>query len=136
MAMNGRSASRRLLIQALYQHQISGHNRSVLHEQYINGREAVRADKPYFEQLLKEVMVSLDELDERIAVYADRPIEQIDPIERAVLWLGVTELDLHPDLPPKVVMNEAIELCKLFGSQDGYRYVNAVLDKAVKDIRP
>ena len=136
MAMTGRSASRRLLIQALYQHQISGHSRSVLHEQYINGREAVRADKPYFEQLLKEVMVSLDELDERIAVYADRPIEQIDPIERAVLWLGVTELDLHPDLPPKVVMNEAIELCKLFGSQDGYRYVNAVLDKAVKDIRP
>ena len=136
MAMTGRSASRRLLIQALYQHQISGHSRSVLHEQYINGREAVRADKPYFEQLLKEVMVSLDELDERIAVYADRPIEQIDPIERAVLWLGVTELDLHPDLPPKVVMNEAIELCKLFGSQDGYRYINAVLDKAVKDIRP
>ncbi len=136
MAMTGRSASRRLLIQALYQHQISGHSRSVLHEQYINGREAVRADKPYFEQLLKEVMASLDELDERIAVYADRPIEQIDPIERAVLWLGVTELDLHPDLPPKVVMNEAIELCKLFGSQDGYRYVNAVLDKAVKDIRP
>ena len=136
MAMTGRSASRRLLIQALYQHQISGHSRSVLHEQYINGREAVRADKPYFEQLLKEVMASLDELDERIAVYADRPIEQIDPIERAVLWLGVTELDFHPDLPPKVVMNEAIELCKLFGSQDGYRYVNAVLDKALKDIRP
>ncbi|MDG2155301.1 MAG: transcription antitermination factor NusB [Gammaproteobacteria bacterium] len=135
MAMVGRSASRRLLVQALYQHQISGHNRSVLHEQYINGREAVRADKPYFELLLTEIMVSVDQLDQRIAVYADRPVEQIDPIERAVLWLGMTELDLHPDLPAKVVMNEAIELCRLFGSQDGYRYVNAVLDKAVKDIR-
>jgi len=135
MAKTGRSGSRRLLVQALYQYQIAGHDQAYLRAQYLNGKEAVRADKAYFDELLGEVLDSLASLDERIAVWADRPVEQIDPVERAVLWLGVAELDNHPDVPPKVVINEAIELCKTFGSQDGYRYVNAVLDRANKDIQ-
>ncbi len=136
MANTGRSASRRLLVQAMYQHQITDHDETLLRDQYVNGREAVRADKPYFEELLTEVMGSLDSLDESLGVWTDRPVEQLDPIEHAVLWLGVTELEHHPDVPTKVVINEAIELCKLFGAQDGHRYVNAVLDKAAKDLRP
>jgi N utilization substance protein B len=136
MANTGRSASRRLLVQAMYQYQITDHDESVLRDQYVNGREAVRADKPYFEELLTEIMGSLDSMDEHLSGWADRPVEQIDPIEHAVLWLGVTELEHHPDVPTKVVINEAIELCKLFGAQDGHRYVNAVLDKAAKDLRP
>ena len=136
MAKTGRSGSRRLLVQALYQYQIAGHDQADLRAQYINGKEAVRVDKAYFDELLSEVLNSLEALDERIAGWADRPVEQIDPVERAVLWLGVAELEHHPDVPPKVVVNEAIELCKTFGSQDGYRYVNAVLDKAIKDVRP
>jgi N utilization substance protein B len=136
MANTGRSASRRLLVQAMYQYQITGHDESVLRDQYINGREAVRADKPYFEELLTEIMGSLDSMDELLGGWTDRPVEQLDPIEHAVLWLGVTELEHHPDVPTKVVINEAIELCKLFGAQDGHRYVNAVLDRAAKDLRP
>ncbi len=136
MAKTGRSGSRRLLVQALYQYQIAGHEKADLLSQYLNGKEAVRADKDYFTDVLKEVLAATDSLDERIAAWADRPAEQLDPIERAILWLGVTELDAHPDVPHKVVLNEAIELCKVFGSVDGYRYVNAVLDKAAKDIRP
>ncbi|MDG1462358.1 MAG: transcription antitermination factor NusB [Gammaproteobacteria bacterium] len=136
MANTGRSASRRLLVQAMYQYQITNHDEKVLRDQYGNGREAVRADKPFFEELLTEMMESLDSMDERLSSWADRPVDQIDPIEHAVLWLGVTELQYHPDVPTKVIINEAVELCKLFGAQDGHRYVNALLDKAAKDLRP
>jgi len=135
MAQTGRSRSRRLLVQALYQYQISDTEERDLREQYANGKEAARADVPYFEQLLSESMAKLDAMDERIAVWADRPVEQIDPIERAVLWVAVTEFEQHPEVPAKVVINEAVELCKMFGAQDGHRYVNAVLDKAAKDLR-
>ena len=136
MSNTGRSASRRLLVQAIYQYQIAGQDHDFLRDQYSNGREALRADKPYFEELLAQIMGSLDSMDEQLGAWVDRPLAQLDPIERAVLWLGVAELGHHPDVPSNVIINEAVELCKIFGAQDGYRYVNAVLDRAAKDLRP
>ena len=75
--------------------------------------------------------VELDTLEvgqKAIAAAADRPLEQLDPVERAVLWIGVAELGARPDVPAKVAINEAVELAKEFGASDSHRYINAILD--------
>ena len=70
-----------------------------------------------------------------IAGEADRPISQLDPVERGILWLGVAELQLHPDVPLKVVITEAVQLAREFGAQDGHRYINALLDRLAPKLR-
>ena len=86
--------------------------------------------------LVEEIVPAGPGLDELIAAAADRPVNQLDPVERAVLWIGLTELRDHPDVPERVVIDEAIELAKEFGAQDGFRYVIAVLDGMVRRLRP
>ena len=76
-----------------------------------------------------------DGRDGLIGDAADRPVAHVDPIERAVLWVGLAELESHPDVPFRVVLNEAVELSKQFGAENGHRFVNAVLDKAAKSLR-
>ncbi|HSD54524.1 MAG TPA: transcription antitermination protein NusB, partial [Burkholderiales bacterium] len=66
----------------------------------------------------------------------DRPLPQLDPVERAVLWIGVYELGRRPDVPYRVVINEGVELAKRFGATDGHKFVNAVLDRAARSLRP
>lgn len=135
MAARGRHGARRLLVQALYQFQISGHSDDELIEQFSSREEFAWIDGDYFLSLLREIIEGADALDGLIAESADRPVAQLDPIERAVLWVGLAELELHPDVPLKVVLNEAVELSKQFGAEDGHRFVNAVLDKAAKSLR-
>lgn len=135
MAARGRHGARRLLVQALYQFQISGHSDGELIEQFSSREEFAWIDGDYFLTLLRGIVESADALDGLIAESADRPVAQLDPIERAVLWVGLAELESHPDVPLKVVLNEAVELSKQFGAEDGHRFVNAVLDKAAKSLR-
>lgn len=135
MAARGRHGARRLLVQALYQFQISGHSDDELIEQFSSREEFAWIDGDYFLSLLREIIEGADALDGLIAESADRPVAQLDPIERAVLWVGLAELESHPDVPLKVVLNEAVELSKQFGAEDGHRFVNAVLDKASKSLR-
>lgn len=135
MAARGRHGARRLLVQALYQFQISGHSDDELIEQFSSREEFAWIDGDYFLSLLREIIKGADALDGLIAESADRPVAQLDPIERAVLWVGLAELESHPDVPLKVVLNEAVELSKQFGAEDGHRFVNAVLDKAAKSSR-
>ncbi len=135
MAARGRHGARRLLVQALYQFQISGHSDDELIEQFSSREEFAWIDGDYFLSLLREIIEGVDALDGLIAESADRPVAQLDPIERAVLWVGLAELESHPDVPLKVVLNEAVELSKQFGAEDGHRFVNAVLDKAAKSSR-
>lgn len=135
MAARGRHGARRLLVQALYQFQISGHGEGELIEQFSAREEFEWIDGSYFLLLLREIIAGANALDGLIAEFADRPVAQLDPIERAVLWVGLAELESHPDVPLKVVLNEAVELAKQFGAEDGHRFVNAVLDKAAKSLR-
>ena len=135
MAARGRHGARRLLVQALYQFQISGHPEGELIEQFSAREEFEWIDGDYFLLLLREIIESATALDGLIAESADRPVAQLDPIERAVLWVGLAELECHTDVPVKVVLNEAVELSKQFGAEDGHRFVNAVLDKAAKSLR-
>jgi len=126
----GRRGTRRMLVQALYQHQMTGHSGDELIAQYSATTEFRRVNRDYFEALLDKVLSDTEALDALLSDFADRPADQLDPIERAILWVGVTELQHYADVPASVVINEAIELCKTFGAEDGHRFVNAVLDKA------
>ncbi len=132
----GRHGARRLLVQALYQRQLSGHSAAELLEQFSVSKEFRGIDAAYFRTLIEEIIAAERALDELISVAADRPVAQLDPVERGVLWIGLTELRAHPDVPSRVVIDEAVELAREFGAQDSFRYVNAVLDGMTQRLRP
>ncbi len=135
MAEYGRRGARRMLLQALYQYQIGGHERADIAAQFGDQAAYGQIDTDYFQSMLTEVINSIPELDARIAAVADRPVEQLDPVEHAVLWIGLAELTCRDDVPHRVAINEAVELAKQFGAQDSYRYVNAILDSVVGERR-
>ncbi len=131
----GRHGARRLLLQALYQEQIAGHDSAELIAQFSAGDDFTAVDGDYFRIVLKDVLSRVPTLDETIDGFLDRPIQQLDPVEHALLWIGVAELSSQSDVPASVIINEAVELAKEFGGQDSFRYINAVLDKASKSLR-
>lgn len=131
----GRHGARRLLVQAIYQRQLAGHSAEELVDQFSVTREYRGIDTDYFRNLIGEIVADERSLDALIADAADRPVAQLDPVERAVLWLGLMELRSHPDVPTGVVINEAIDLAREFGAQDSFRYINAVLDTIALRLR-
>ena len=136
MAATGRHGSRRLLVQALYQYQLSGYSTAGIAAQFAVQRDFRLVDVDYFRLLLGEILGDTDALDRLLTEQADRPVAQLDPVERGILWLGLAELKLHREVPVKVVINEAVKLAHEFGAQDGHRYVNAVLDQLAPALRP
>lgn len=136
MAATGRHGSRRLLVQALYQRQLAGHTGAEILAQFSSQKDFEKVDVEYFRCLLGEVLADTAALDALIAGDADRPVAQLDPVEHAILWLGLTELRAHPEIPLKVVIAEAVQLAKEFGATDGHRYINALLDKVAPKLRP
>ncbi len=136
MAATGRHGTRRLLVQALYQHQLAGHSEAELVAQYSAQKDFEKIDVKYFRQLLGEILADPAGLDALIATDADRPVAQLDPVEHGVLWLGLAELQWHPEVPLKVVITESVQLAKEFGAQDGHRYINALLDRIATKLRP
>ncbi len=134
-SVRARQGARDLLIKALYQWQLGGHDEEELLEQFALEPEYARIDKRYFRELLAAVIGNVTSLDSLIAIQADRDVKTVDVIGRAVLLLGLEELNSRPDVPTKVVINEAVELAKRYGSPDCFRFVNAVLDKAAKVIK-
>lgn len=125
-----RSRARRRALQALYAWQISGGNAQQLIAQFAHEQAHEVADLAYFEALIDGVLGARTDLDVALAPYLDRGVEEVDPIERAVLRLAAFELLHRPDVPYRVVLNEAIEIAKRFGSEHGHTYVNGVLDHA------
>jgi len=129
----GRTGTRQLLLQVLYQHQMNKDDLETLLNQSLKIKEFSRIDQDYYQTLLSEVLENQNQIEEITSKYLDRPIEQIDPIEKAIMWIAVTEILFHPDVPVSVVINEAVELAKLFGAEGSYQYVNAVLDALKTD---
>lgn len=134
-ATRARHLARELLVKALYQWQIAGHGVQELRAQFSANEDFERCDSDYFGELLKTIVGEAPALDALIVRYAARPIEQLDAVGRAVLWLGLAELKHREDVPTRVVINEAIELTKRYGTTDSHKFVNAVLDKSARDIR-
>jgi len=133
LTKKGRAGSRQLLLQALYQYQLNGDGFDVLFSQLKQTKEFSQIDQTHFKYLLQEILKNLDKLDKISSKHLDRPREQLDPIERAIIWIGLIELLSHQDTPENVVINEAIELAKIYGAQDSYRFINGVLDAFLKE---
>ncbi|HEX6999770.1 MAG TPA: transcription antitermination factor NusB [Gammaproteobacteria bacterium] len=139
MAGKGSSArarqhARELLVQALYQWQLAGHDEDVLKEQFKAAPEFGKADDRYFEEMLHAVLADVDALDGLIRRHAARSLAQLDAVGRGVLLLGLAELKHRLDVPTKVVINEAVNLAKRYGAAESFKFVNAVLDKAVREM--
>ncbi|MBE2292968.1 MAG: transcription antitermination factor NusB [Xanthomonadaceae bacterium] len=125
-----RSRARRRALQAVYAWQISGGNAQQVIAQFAHEQAHEVADLEYFEDLVRGVTAEHADLDAALAPYLDRGVQEVDAIERAVLRLAAYELLHRPDVPYRVVLNEAIEIAKRFGSEHGHTYVNGVLDHA------
>ena len=128
-----RGLARRLTLQALYQWLVNETSPDSLLRQFAEQPEGLgRADPEYFAELLRGVVQAKPELNAALTPYLDRPLEQLDPVEHAVLLLGAYELIHKPEVPWKVVVNEAVNLTKVFGAEEGYKFVNGVLDKLAR----
>jgi N utilization substance protein B len=125
-----RSRARRRALQALYAWQMSGGSAESVIAQFAHEQAHEIADLVYFEDLVRGVMKHFGELDEGLAPYLDRTMEEVDPIERASLRIAAYELRHRIDVPYRVVINEAIATTKRFGSEHGHTFVNGVLDHA------
>jgi N utilization substance protein B len=130
-----RSLARQRAMQALYQWQMTGQNPLDIERQFMEEQDMKKVDTKYFQELLNTIPQQLDELDGYSAAVLDRGIEQVDPIERAILRIGVYELKHRIDIPYRVVINEAVELAKTFGAEQGHRYINGILDKIAQQLR-
>ena len=129
-ANRARSLARRLAMQALYQWQVTGQPWQDVHQQFAADPEFGRAEAGYFRRLLLEVAAGREALDRELAAHSEIPPAQLDPVERAVLYVGLWELMHSLEVPYRVVINEAVELARRFGATDGHKFVNAVLDRA------
>ena len=131
----GRKRARQAAVQALYQWQLTAQQPGDIERLFLHDQDLKGVDHEYFRCLVREVPLHLAELDARLAPHLDRTIEEIDPVERAILRIGACEFAYHPEIPYRVVLNEAIELAKTFGAEHGHKYVNAVLDKVAAGLR-
>jgi N utilization substance protein B len=131
-----RSVARKLAMQALYRWQLNEAPWQDLVQEFRDAEDMPRADGEYFRELVEGVWRARAELDADLSSWADRGTALLDPIEHAVLLIGVYELRHRQDVPYRVAISEAVMLAKRFGATDGHKYVNAVLDRAARALRP
>ena len=129
-----RRRSRELVLQGLYQRQLSGNAARAVHDDLVASPGFLRADQPYFDELWDGVGADYDALLAALAPHLDRKPSELSPIERAILVIGAWELKEQPEIPYRVVINEAIELAKRFGTAEGAAFVNGLLDRAVTEL--
>ncbi len=121
--------ARKCAVQALYQWQMTGESLSRIEMNFLEEERLKGAQKKYFTEIFYGVPKQLNEIDEALAEFVDRPVEKIDPVERAVLRIAVYELINRLETPYKVIINEGVNLAKCFGADGSPKYVNGVLDK-------
>ena len=130
-----RTRARELMLQALYQKQIAGHDCRELISQFREQAAYSRVDQAFFDETFSEVCKSQADLESTIGELIDRPLDQLDPVELGILLIGVFELRERIDVPYRVVINEGVNLAKRFGAHDGHKYINACLDNAAQSLR-
>jgi len=124
-----RSNARKNVVQALYQWQMTGTSVIEIERQFSESDRLKNVQRSYFSELLRGVPKELAAIDDALKMFVDRPVEKIDPVERAILRMSIFELFHRLDIPYRVILNEAVSLSKLYGAEDGYKYINGVLDK-------
>lgn len=135
MARSGRHLARRCAVQALYQWQVTGQDPEKIIDSFIANENLSGKHRDYFLTLINIIPNCIAQIDALVAPHLDREADKIDLIEQAILRLGTYELRYDDTIPTNVVIDEAIDLAKTFGSEQGYRYVNGVLDKVAREVR-
>ena len=130
-----RKHARDKVLQALYQWQLSGEDLDWIRDFYLQEQGVAAGDQDYFLELLYKIPSSVEELDSRYKKYITQFEEHVDPIETNILRIATYEFAQHLEIPYKVVINEAVELAKIFGATEGHRYVNGVLDRMARQVR-
>lgn len=130
-----RRRSREFALQGLYQWQLAGTDAATIARQLGEAHGFDKIDAEYFKTLLDGTVAAAPVLEHEIAPYLDRGFSQLSPVERGILLLAGYELKHHPEVPYRVVINEAVELAKSYGGTDGHKYVNGVLDKLAAQLR-
>lgn len=131
-----RRLSRELVLKGLYQQFLSGNGASEILRNLAEDSSFAHADQAYCKTLMNGVLENLQGLDAKLANFIDRRVDELSPIEHAILCIAGYELAFDADIPYRVAINEAIELAKRYGGADGHKYVNGVLDKLAADLRP
>lgn len=138
--MAGRRRARRLIMQALYQWQLNDAEVLDIIRQFReeNSKEGSNKDIDweFFEEFIKEIPRQREALESHFEKLLDRKVDSLDPVERALLYLGTFELAHRLDVPYRVVINECVELAKIFGATESHKYINGVLDKLAQELRP
>jgi len=132
---NARHKARELALQGLYQWLLAEEHADEIRMHLAEFKGYDKADQKYLERLLNGVIADAPELEAAFSPLLDRPVGELSPVERGVLLIGTYELAHVPDVPYRVVINEAVELAKSFGGTDGHKYVNGVLDKLAASLR-
>ncbi len=127
-----KSNARKAIVQALYQWQMTGQSLIEIERQFNEEERLKNVQKNYFRDLLHGIPGNLEAIDNAMVDFVDRPVDVIDPVERAILRLGVYELLFRIEMPYRVVLNEAINLAKEFGADGSHKYVNGILDKVAQ----
>lgn len=135
LTINGKRRARKLALQALYQWLMSGTELSEIEAQFRVANDMNKVDAPYFCRLLYGIPAQLSLIEVAFIPFLDRPIQSLNPIELTVLRISAFELLNCPEIPYRVVLDESVSLAKAFGSQDGHRYVNGVLNNLARQVR-
>ncbi|TDF39793.1 transcription antitermination factor NusB [Alteromonadaceae bacterium M269] len=135
MKPSARRKARELAVQAVYSWQMTNNDVEQVELHIATTNNMKKVDMAFFQELLRSVVSECDELDAIIKPYLGRLPEELDPIEKAILRIATYELKQRIDVPYKVVINEAIELAKIFGAEESHKFINGVLDKAIKTLR-
>jgi N utilization substance protein B len=123
-------------VQALYQWDLTEQPPEDIESHFIQEHDLEKVDQEYFHEVVRQVPRRRHELEDHFLSHLGRELDSVDPVERAILRLASYELEFHPEIPYKVVINEAVELAKLFGAEQSYRFINGVLDKVAQTLRP
>ena len=132
---HARHLARQRVVQALYQWQMTQQSITLIEQQFLAEQPMDKVDVPYFRELFRLIPKHIAELDQLIDPVLDRPLSQLDVVERGILWLTGYELTQRNDVPWKVIINEGIELAKEMGATDSHKYINGILDKLVQQQR-
>ena len=127
--------ARKCAVQALYQWQMSGDSLNYIEAYFVEESHLKGAQKSYFSELFHGVPKQLNAIDAALSEFVDRPVEKIDPVERAILRIGVYELINRLETPYKVIINEGVNLAKEFGAEGSHKYINGILDKVCQKQR-
>lgn len=130
-----RKRARRLALQAIYQWQMNAAPVEEIEAQFRTDTDLRKIDTDYFHDLLNGVVGQCEELDAAYAGFLDRELDRLTPVEKAVLRLGAFEMLHRIDVPWRVVISEGVELSRQFGSTDGHKFVNGVLDQLGRSAR-